>query len=462
MKNPAEAIGADQGSETHYAELIDPLARLVMTAGQEFSVDDMLRDLCRGAVDAIGVAGGGVMGVGAERLHFVYADEPFVTVERLQEELQEGPCCDSILSQEPVVVDDIAAESQWPAFVAESKRAEVGAMVAMPLLARGRSWGVLDLYRTTRWSWTDRDLAAARLFADVAASYIAMAADRDSARVNRLELEHRATHDELTGLPTRTLLFDRVEHALATAERRHTCVAVLLIDVDQFKKVNDSLGHAVGDVVLGELAGRIRSVLRDSDTLARLSGDEFVAVCEDLGGTPADIEVQLNALTRRIHDALQAPISAGADEVVVSVSMGAAVTDRRHTPRELIDEADQAMYLAKQQGTGMFVLGDAVSPDAAANYHLPFPRRDEPAVLAARSEAATGSDRAARAYSGAAHGRSWTLEGDQSPARVVDLGAGAADMMYRLVLQAGSDQPVRDHRGNYLYVPLQHDLGSTA
>lgn len=272
-------------------------------------IDDMLRDLRRTAVEALGVDGAGIMSAeDDDKLRFVHASEPLVAVERLQEQLQDGPCRDSAARQETVVVEDV---------VAASELAGVGAMVATPLLARGRAWGVLDLYRTSTGLWSDHDLAAARLFADVAASYVAMAADRDSA-------------------------------------------------VDQFKKVNDQLGHATGDVVLTEVARRMKTVLRGSDTLARLSADEFVAVCEDLGAADEAgddvVSEQLEAVVTRIRSALARPVHAAGHEVVVTVSVGAALADGRHrSARELVDTADQAMYRAKHEGWGLVVVKDLES-----------------------------------------------------------------------------------------------------
>lgn len=237
-------------------------------------------------------------------------------------------------------------------------------MVAVPLLARGRSWGVLDLYRTVAGVWSDRDLQAATLFADVAASYVAMAADRDLATLARRDLEYRVSHDELTGLPNRTLLFDRVQHAAEATARHQSALAVLLIDVDRFKQVNDALGYTAGDVVLAEVARRVSSVLRVSDTLARMSGDEFVAVCEDLGAVEEVFDHELEAIVGRIRAALARPVHAGGHEIVVTVSVGAARTVTPCNARDLIDAADQAMYRAKHEGWGFVVVKDLHSAAA--------------------------------------------------------------------------------------------------
>jgi diguanylate cyclase (GGDEF)-like protein len=280
-----------------------------------------------------------------------------VAVERLQETLQRGPCRESLDRQQAVVVDDVATARAWPELVSRAARAGLGSMLAVPLLARERSWGVLDVYRIEPGPWSEPDVLAAWLFADVAASFVAMAADHDLARITRHELEHRASHDHLTGLPNRALLFDRLEHALGTATRYRRAVAVLFVDIDRFKSINDTLGHAIGDVTLVEVARRLRGTLRDSDTLARLAGDEFVVICENLDGSAAEIERWLRMLGHRIQAELEWDTGAADVSLLVTVSIGAAVVqDRTVTAGDLLAEADEAMYQSKQRGGRQFVI----------------------------------------------------------------------------------------------------------
>jgi diguanylate cyclase (GGDEF)-like protein len=339
--------------------LVQALGRLVASGSSDFAVEDFLRELCQVATRALGVDGAGVMLLDTGGLRFVHAEPArVVDIERLQETLQRGPCCESISRQRPVVVPDVTATKHWPELVQGAARAGLASILAMPLLARERSWGVLDIYRSVARPWLAQDLAAAKLFADLAASYIAMAADHDLARIARHELEHRATHDDLTGLPNRALLFDRLEHALDTAVRYQRAVAVLFVDVDRFKTINDTLGHAAGDTTLVEVARRLHSTLRDSDTLARLSGDEFVVICENLDGSAEQIYHWLHALGRRIQSELQWSVGGPDEALPVSVSIGAAATSEWCSAQELLTEADHAMYRAKQRGNGHFVISE--------------------------------------------------------------------------------------------------------
>ena len=158
-------------------------------------------------------------------------------------------------------------------------------------------------------------------------------------------LAHQALHDPVTGLPNRRLLADRLELALARAERNGSRVGVLFFDVDHFKLINDSLGHPAGDRVLQELAGRFRTGARESDTVVRFGGDEFVLVCEDLGDI-ADARDVADRLTQLIEEPI--PIEQG--ERIVTVSAGVAISRAGDTPSSLLSDADAAMNVAKERG----------------------------------------------------------------------------------------------------------------
>jgi diguanylate cyclase (GGDEF)-like protein len=158
-------------------------------------------------------------------------------------------------------------------------------------------------------------------------------------------LAHQARHDPVTGLPNRRLLMDRLEHAIARVERTGRRVAVLFYDVDHFKLVNDSLGHAVGDAVLQQLAGRFRVLARSADTVARFGGDEFVVVCEDVDGVEHALEI-----AERLNASLEEPMLVDRDQRVVTVSTGIAIGAAGDDPEALLRDADAAMNLAKERG----------------------------------------------------------------------------------------------------------------
>ncbi len=172
-------------------------------------------------------------------------------------------------------------------------------------------------------------------------------------------LTHRATHDPLTGLPNRTLFLDRLAHALARARRSGAKLAVLFMDLDDFKRVNDSRGHHGGDRVLVALAPRLTAALRPGDTIARFGGDEFVVLCEELGSEQDAIQI-----AHRIVEQCRAPLEIDGEQLTVTVSVGVAIVDDPFSavPANVLIEADAAMYRAKRRGTG----GVEVSTAAAS------------------------------------------------------------------------------------------------
>ena len=161
-------------------------------------------------------------------------------------------------------------------------------------------------------------------------------------------LEFQAMHDPLTGLPNRALLGDRLEHALARVGRQGGRIAMLLVDLDDFKPVNDSLGHEVGDRLLAVVGERLRSCLRPADTAARLGGDEFAVLLEDVKGAE-----EATQIARRILRSLRSPYPLGSHEVSVEASVGIALHGGAHgRPAAILRKADLALYRAKREGKG--------------------------------------------------------------------------------------------------------------
>jgi diguanylate cyclase (GGDEF)-like protein len=164
------------------------------------------------------------------------------------------------------------------------------------------------------------------------------------------QLRHLATHDSLTGLPNRVLLDDRLQQAIAHADRDLRSFAVLICDLDRFKLINDSLGHRAGDQLLQEVARRLLTVVRTADTVARFGGDEFVLI----GTSTGDAE-DAAALAVRVMDVLQAPVRIATIDIHTSPSIGIAMyPDDGVTMQALLAHADAAMYSAKQHGRGNF------------------------------------------------------------------------------------------------------------
>jgi diguanylate cyclase (GGDEF)-like protein len=177
------------------------------------------------------------------------------------------------------------------------------------------------------------------------------------------ELAFLATHDPLTGLPNRTLILDRVEQMLARSARNQTPVAALFIDVDNFKTINDTLGHSVGDELLRAVAARLEGVVRHADALGRLGGDEFVVIAEELS-----LAAGPELVAERLLEALKHPFKLGAEEtrLTVTASIGVAVGERG-SAEELLRDADIAMYRAKWDGKNRYAVFESGMQDTVQN-----------------------------------------------------------------------------------------------
>jgi diguanylate cyclase (GGDEF)-like protein len=176
------------------------------------------------------------------------------------------------------------------------------------------------------------------------------------------ELAFMATHDPLTGLPNRTLMMDRGEQMVVHSRRHHDPVAALSIDIDSFKGINDSLGHMLGDEILKAFARRLDGALRGSDGLARMGGDEFVVIADDLS-----LEAGPELIAERLLEAIKEPFHAGDTSVTVTASIGIA-TGTRASVEELLRDADIAMYRAKWDGKDRYVVFESGMQDAAQTH----------------------------------------------------------------------------------------------
>ena len=203
-------------------------------------------------------------------------------------------------------------------------------------------------FRQPDGSWLSAEILATNLTGDPTVRGIVLNS-RDVSERKRLEeqLTHQAFHDPLTGLANRALFRDRVSHALALAQRQSNPITVLFLDLDDFKRVNDSLGHAEGDRLLIAAAERFLSCARAADTVARLGGDEFAILLEHSAGPEGRAE-----LLERLGTAMSHPFTLSGNQVQVSASIGVATAGAGESADDLLRNADVAMYAAKRRGKG--------------------------------------------------------------------------------------------------------------
>jgi diguanylate cyclase (GGDEF)-like protein/PAS domain S-box-containing protein len=197
--------------------------------------------------------------------------------------------------------------------------------------------------------WNDLSITPVRDEYGEVTHFIGILQDVTATKQRTEHLEHEINHDALTGLANRTLLWDRLEHAVHLAHRHGAMVAVVLIDLDNFKTINDTFGHEAGDVVLKVVARRLQAAVRESDTVARMSGDEYVVVLVDQPSMRFTLR-----MAERLRRAMTMPVAFGGNEIPVGASLGVAVFPHDGAaPADLVRAADMAMYHIKGNGGGV-------------------------------------------------------------------------------------------------------------
>ncbi len=252
----------------------------------------------------------------------------------------------------PVVVPDWRAERRF-AMSAMVRQIKARSGATVPIDGQSAPFGVLGVQSKELRSFSGGDLDFLHALANVLADAIERQSTEDRIR-------HQALHDPLTGLPNRALFLDRLEHALSRLPRRESLAAILFLDLDRFKLVNDSLGHQVGDELLAAAAPRLRQAVRASDTVARFGGDEFGILLEDISDEHAAIE-----MAERIAAVFTRPFVLAGSEHFVTTSIGIALARGGELATELIRDADAAMYRAKERGSARYELFDEAMRDRA-------------------------------------------------------------------------------------------------
>jgi diguanylate cyclase (GGDEF)-like protein len=322
------------------------LAALGEHALEGASATELAQEAATAAVELLGLDRGGVIELDEDRRRFTFLAShgmPAEALEPLPFEADTQP--GYAIAHGTVIVSDWHAETRFrpttPLQLTETRS-------GMSIVIEGRrgAFGVLGVHANTA-----REFSAMEVdFVQALANILGDAFERQKTED---DIRHRALHDPLTGLPNRALFMDRLSHALQHLSRRGSAAAVLLLDLDRFKLINDSLGHAAGDDLLAAAAPRLKQMLRASDTIARFGADEFGILLEDIAGEQDAVE-----MAQRIAGAFNRPFALDGNEQFVSVSIGITLAAGGERAEDLVRDADAAMHRAKERGRARYELYD--------------------------------------------------------------------------------------------------------
>ena len=321
-------------------------------------------------------------------------------------------CQYMVAGETPQIAPDAMAVPQYAA-AGVARALPIGAYVGIPIRGGdGELFGTLcGMDPVVQQPALAGQAPALHLLATLLGQILAAERLREEAVQREAELQHRAFHDQLTGLPNRAKFLDRAGHAVALHRRDLRPVAALLIDLDDFKAVNDTLGHASGDLLLVRVGERLRGVLRPGDTLARLGGDEFAVLLED-GGDAA-------VVAQRVVDAVEQPFDLCGTRIAVGASVGVAELPADAGTLDvdaLLARADTAMYVAKRGGKNRVSLYDPVTAlPAAQDLRLREPLRHAIAAGAVEAHFQPVVDLASGEVLGYEALARWTLDGAPVP-----------------------------------------------
>jgi diguanylate cyclase (GGDEF)-like protein/PAS domain S-box-containing protein len=341
-------VARDVTERTHAAQQLERRARqqnavaaLGRFALESHDLDALLTEAVRTATATLGVELGRVLeldGAGERATPVATVGMPAAAPDAPLSLSETASALHTLHAGEPTITEDLSPD-----------QLALGAVSSLSVAIEGieEPFGVLNVSAREPHAFSEDEVA----FLSAVATLISIAVER-----NRGEqaTRHAALHDPLTGLPNRTLALDRLDQALARRIRERIDLAVFVLDVDGFKRINDSLGHAAGDEVLLALAPRLTAALRTTDTVARLGGDEFVVICPDVDGVRGATDV-----AQRLAGAVTLPLSLASGEQFFTVSVGGTLAaTKEDTPESLLGDADAAMYRAKARGRGGYELYD--------------------------------------------------------------------------------------------------------
>ena len=349
------------------------LAEFAQTMVADAPIEHILERMVGRIVEVMPVTAAGVTLIASDRQprYIAGSDSLALRYEKLQTQVSDAPCLAAFETGTAISVPDLAADHRFPEFAPRALSAGLAAVFTFPLRHAAIRIGALDLYRDSPGTLAAGSMTAVQTLADVTAAYLINAQRRADLQDALAQSRDAALHDPLTGLPNRLLMLELVEHAMRASRRSGGTSAVLFIDLDRFKEVNDTYGHQIGDQLLIAAGERVSAVLRPGDSVGRRSGDEFLVLCEQL-----DDPSQADLIASRLRQELSRPFIVSGVTVAMTASIGVAFTGHgSDDPEALLRDADLAMYRNKRAEAESFEISD-----------LRTPRRSRPVSLDPRAE----------------------------------------------------------------------------
>lgn len=334
-------VARDVTERKHAQEMRAAIYAVSEAAHSATDLGAMFREIHRIVAKLVPLAGFAVATCDpkTKQLGFPYQMDLYGNSPTIQEPAARQYCVEVIRSRQPMLLDDYMPAAGTGENTTST--GDSGTWLIMPLVTQSDAIGALILKSATGMTYSDKD----KELLQFVSAQVATAIERKRLSA---ELLRAARHDELTGLPNRRLFQDRMASALARCRRKQSRIALLYVDIDKFKQVNDTLGHAAGDLLLQEVARRLTHCVREEDTVARLGGDEFVVLLENIHGPQDALNV-----ADKIRCAERESIVIDRDILQIQTSIGMALYPEHGLEmEELLKHADHTMYLDKKSKAG--------------------------------------------------------------------------------------------------------------